>query len=91
MADAAKYIVNSITDFSNGVVHTAGDVLSRSLATQEAQTNAVLDFGKNALAASPATPAAASQNIISSLNLSTLKIPLLIGGALLVFLILKKK
>jgi hypothetical protein len=91
VADAAKYVVNSITDFSKGVVSTAGSILEKNLAVTQAQTSDFLNFGKTALAASPATPAAASSNISNSLNLDSLKIPLIIGGVLLAFLLLRKQ
>ena len=92
--DVAKFgsdVVNSIVDFSNRVVSTAGSVVHDSLAAQEKATNAVLDFGKSALAAAPSTSPSTAAGIISSQTLSNLNIPLLIGGAVLLFLILKKK
>lgn len=92
--DVAKLgsdIVNSIVDFSKGVVATAGDIVTDSLAAQEKATNSVLDFGKTALAAAPSTNTTTAAGILSNQSLSSLKIPLLIGGAVILFLLLKKK
>lgn len=85
-------VTHGLVDFSNGVVSKAGDLLGQSLATQERQTNAILDFGKNALAASPATPSAASAAIVSGINLNTLQTPLIIAavGLAAVFIFKKK-
>lgn len=91
VAGLAKGVVNSIVDFSNNVVRSAGEVVHDSLAAQEKATNAVLDFGKTALAAAPSTTPAASAGIISQQSLSNLSIPLLIGGAVILFLLLRKK
>lgn len=90
VASLASKVVGNIVDFSNGVVHTAGDVLQKSLATQEALSADVLNFGKSALAAAPGTQPAVSAGLIQSVNYSQLKIPLIIGGAVLLFILLKK-
>jgi len=94
VAQATGIIVNSIMDFSNGVVSSAADVLKTSLAANEKQAAAVLDFGKTALASSPSTPTSASSGILSNQNNSTINPTLLIGiGAAIVaaFVLLKKR
>lgn len=90
VAQLAGGIVNEISDFSKGVVTVAGDVLQRSIAAQEAQTSELLNFGKTALAASPATPAAASSGILSNINFASLTTPLLIGGGIIILIMLVK-
>jgi hypothetical protein len=91
VAQLAGGIVENITDFSRGVVSTAGEVLQKSIETQEAQTNALLNFGKTALAASPATPQAASAGIISNQNLSALSTPLiLLAAGVMLYFVFKK-
>lgn len=92
VATLSNNIVHQITDFSGGVVSAARDLLSKSLDTQEAAFNDVLNFGKNALAASPAVTPAASSGLIQSGALSSLQVPLLIAAlGLAAYFIFKKK
>ena len=95
VADAAAYIVNSLTDFSGQVVTSAKDIVNASLSENEKLVNSVLDFGKSSLAASPATTETKSAGIIDNQNKTTINPNLLIGGAVaaavVVYLITKKK
>lgn len=90
VAALAKGVVNSIVDFSNGVVETAGKVVTNSLAAQERATNAVLDFGKTALASAPSTTPSTAASILTNQVATNLRLPLIIGGVIVLYLIIKK-
>lgn len=89
VAEAASYIVNSLTDFSGQVVSSAEKIVNQSLAKNEEIVNSVLDFGKSSLAASPATSETKSSNIVSQQAAATINPTFLwlAAGAGIIFLI----
>ena len=94
VATAASSIVNAIVDFSGNVLTEARTIVNESMMVQQQVLEGALEFGKSSLAASPATPAAASQNISAGQQTSTLKPVYIIGaigGIALLFMFLKRK
>lgn len=90
VAKLATAISNGIVDFSGNVVETAGKIVQNSLDAQEKATNAVLDFGKTALASSPSTAPSTAAGILTNQAASNLRLPLIIGGIIILYLIIKK-
>lgn len=65
VAKAVGQVVNSITDFSNGVVGNASGIVNNTVARQEQTVNDVLNFGNNTVKDAFDAASASNANSIS--------------------------